>query len=60
MVHASEEQIQTHTGETGGTEETLLQRLCKSFENEGLDKFREANRAEFEPSKAAALRVSVP
>ena len=60
MVHASEEQIQTHTGETGGTEETLLQRLCKSFENEGLDKFMEANRAEFEPSKAAALRVSVP
>ncbi len=60
MVHASEEQIQTHAGETGGTEQTLYQRLCEAIEEERAGDFMRTNRAEWTTSEAAPLRVSVP
>ena len=57
MVHASAEQIQTHAGETGGTEETLWQRLCAACKSGVVDDFLAANIAEFEPSQDAPPSV---
>ena len=53
MVHASAEHIQTHAEETGGTEETLWQRVCAANKEGRIDEFMVANRAEFERSQAS-------
>ena len=63
MVHASAEQIQTHAGETGVTEETLWERVCAACKNGVVDEFIVANIDEFYTSytsQEAPLRVSVP
>ena len=60
VVHASAAKFQTNAGETGGTEERLLEPLSTAAEDGVIPKIRDLGTFEFDPFQAAPLRVSVP